>query len=171
MNETMKAILERRSIRSFTDQKIPVEDLKTIVDAARYAPTAMNRQLCQFTVIQNKDAIEKLAAAIRAELGREKYDFYKPDCMILASTPRDCVHGVEDCACALENMFLAAHSLGIGSVWINQLRGICDAPKIRPVLTELEIPVSHLIHGMAALGYAAEPAPAAVKKENVQWIL
>ena len=50
-------------------------------------------------------------------------------------------------------LFLAAHSLGIGSVWINQLQDVCDVPAIRQVLDELGIPADHVVYGMAALGY------------------
>ena len=92
--------------------------------------------------------------------------------MILASNERDNQLGMQDCACALENIFLAAHSLGIGSVWINQLNGICDVPEIRFVLNELRLPENHIVLGMAALGYAAEPGRPANKREDVvEWIL
>ena len=65
----------------------------------------------------------------------------------------------EDNACALENAFLAAHSHGVGSVWINQMLEICDAPAIRALLDELGVPAGHTVYGMAALGYAAPDAP------------
>ena len=45
-----------------------------------------------------------------------------------------------DCACALENIFLAAKSLGIGSCWINQLGQTCDDPDVRAFLTKLGVP-------------------------------
>ena len=150
MNEILNNIKTRRSIRSFTDEKIPKEALEQIVEAGRYAPSAMNRQLCRFTVVQNPAMIENLAAAIGQELNRgSNYNF-----------------------CALENIFLAAHALGIGSVWINQLKGICDAPAIRAVLNELRLPENHIVLGMAALGYPAEPPKEAVKRADVvEWIL
>lgn len=53
-----------------------------------------------------------------------------------------------------KTFFLAAHSLGIGSVWINQLQNICDEPLIRQVLEELAIPSDHVVYGLAALGYS-----------------
>lgn len=172
MNETVNSIMNRRSVRSFTDQKIPRPELETIVDAARYAPSAMNRQLCRFTVVQDKAKINCLAEAIRQKLNRDSgYNFYKPDCLIIASTPEDNQHGIEDCACALENMFLAAHSLGIGSVWINQLKGICNEPEIRAVLDELKIPENHLVFGMAALGYPAAEILRPEKRNDVEWFL
>ena len=173
MNEVLNNIKTRRSIRSITDQKIPKEALEQIVEAGRYAPSAMNRQLCRFTVVQDPVMIEKLAAAIRKELNRDSsYNFYAPNVMLLVSNERSNPHGIEDCACALENIFLAAHVLGIGSVWINQLKGICDTPGIRAVLNEMRLPEDHIVLGMAALGYPAEPPKEAVKRTDVvEWIL
>ena len=128
MNETLNSIFTRRSIRKFTDQKISDDDLKLIAKAACYAPNGRNTERWQFTVIHNEEKIKKLAKAISKELNLDdSYNFYKPDALIIASNSRDNKYGIEDCACALENIFLAAHSLGIGSVWINQLNGICDS--------------------------------------------
>ena len=76
--------------------------------------------------------------------------------LIIPSNERESRWGREDNACALENIFLAAHALGIGSVWINQLQGICDVPEIRAMLHEFGIPENHVVYGMAALGYAKE---------------
>ena len=81
---------------------------------------------------------------------------YQPEILIIPSNQRDNPHGKEDNACAMENIFLAAHSLGIGSVWINQLQGICDEPAIRRILTSFGVPADHVVYGMAALGYAAD---------------
>ena len=90
---------------------------------------------------------------------------------IIPSNEKSSPFGKEDNACALENIFLAAHSFGIGSVWINQLQGICDAPAIRAVLDELEIPADHVVYGMAALGYPAEaPNKQVVKTGKVRFI-
>ena len=58
-----------------------------------------------------------------------------------------------DCACAIENMFLAARSLGIGSCWINQLGTTCDDPEVRAYLTSLGVPENHKVYGCVALGY------------------
>jgi nitroreductase len=171
-NEALKCILTRRSVRSFSGQSIGREELEKIAEAARLAPSAKNSQMWKFTVLQNKKLMKKLASVIAAQLGRgDDYDFYAPDTLIIVSCERDYAYNREDCACALENIFLAAHSLGIGSVWINQLNGICGVPRIREVLTELKIPSSQDVYGMAALGYPAEQAATVEKKEgNVEYI-
>lgn len=169
MNEVIKNIYTRRSVRRFDNKKIPKEFLEVIADVARYAPSGMNRQEWRFTVVQDKELIAKLAKVITTELDRgPDYNFYGADTLIITSSPRDAKYGVEDCACALENMFLAAHSLGIGSVWINQLKGICDVESIREILNEINIPAENICNGIAALGYDdAEPKGKVEKKENV----
>jgi len=51
-------------------------------------------------------------------------------------------------------MFLAAHSLGIGSCWINQLGTTCDDPEVREFISSLGVPENHKVYGCVALGYA-----------------
>jgi nitroreductase len=74
---------------------------------------------------------------------------------------------MEDNACALENIFLAAHSLGIGSVWINQLRHCCDEAEVRAILEEWGIPEDHVVYGIAALGYQDGEPLGEVEKKGV----
>lgn len=130
--------------------------LQEIAKAGVYAPSAMNRQTWKFTIVTNREAISRLADIVGTQLNRAGYDMYQPAALIIPSNDRETVWGREDNACALENIFLAAHSLGIGSVWLNQLQGICDEPPVRAMLNELQIPANHVVYGIAALGYEAE---------------
>lgn len=159
MNEVMNAILTRRSIRKFTGEPVPREILEEVVQAALHAPSGMGKQTWKFTVITNRDIIRRLCAVIAGALNREGYDMYGPAALIIPSNLRDSVWGKEDNACALENIFLAAHSHGVGSVWINQMQGICGQPEVRALLQELGIPDDHVVYGLAALGYADPGTP------------
>ena len=159
MNETMKTILERRSIRSFSNESISEDILKDLANAAMHAPSGMCRKTWKFTVVSNKEIIEKLTRVIEKVLDRPGYDMYKPAALIIPSNECDSKYGREDNACALQNIFLAAQSYGVGSVWINQLTGICDEPEVRLILREIEIPDNHIVYGIAALGYANPNAP------------
>lgn len=159
MNEVMKNILTRRSVRKFTEDPIPADVLKDIVDAALHAPSAIGKQTWKFTVITNKDVIARLAAVIEKAANRPGYDTYRPTVVILPTNAKETKYGCDDNACALENIFLAAHSYGVGSVWINQLRDVCEVPEVRKLLTELGVPADHTAYGIAALGYAAPDAP------------
>ncbi len=165
MNIVMENILSRRSVRAFKDEKIAAEQLMEIAKAGVFAPSAMNRQTWKFTVVTNQEYISRLAHAVEIQLSRKGYDMYRPAALIIPSNDRETIWGREDNACALENMMLAAHSMEIGSVWINQLQGISDEPAIRSVLDELGIPAAHVVYGLLALGYAADDQ---VKKEVVK---
>lgn len=165
MNEVMKNILTRRSVRKFNDQPIAREALDQILQAAIYAPSGMHRETWQFTAVTNREKIQELAKLVEKILGRPGYNFYNPDVLIIASNEKESIWGKEDNACALENIFLAAHSFGIGSVWINQLQTISDHVEIRAYLDKIGVPENHEVYGMAALGYAQEaPSQDVVKK-------
>ncbi|MCI8951390.1 MAG: nitroreductase family protein [Lachnospiraceae bacterium] len=153
MNQTIETILKRRSTRSFMRKPLKEEDLKVIVDCGLHAPSGMGRQTWKFTVVENRERIRELADAVGKELGREGYDMYDPEVLIIPSNLKDSPFGMEDNACAMENIYLAAEALGIGCVWINQLRTICQEPNIRRLLDELHIPQDHVVYGLAALGY------------------
>lgn len=164
MNETMNAILTRRSTRKFLNKPIPEQELQQIIQAALHAPSGMGRQTWQFTAVKNREKIQELAAVIRKVLKRDGYDMYQPEVIIIPSNDRESPFGREDDACAMENIFLAAHSMGIGSVWINQLQGICDEQSVRQVLTSFGIHENHVVYGLAALGYADD---AKAEKERI----
>lgn len=170
MNETLQTIFTRRSTRAFVEKPIPREDLELIVKAALCAPSGMGKQTWKFTVVESREKIQKLAKAIEQVLGREGYDMYAPEVLIIPSNLADSRFGREDNACALENIFLAAASLGIGTVWINQLQGICDEPAIRELLDEFGIPADHVVYGMAALGYGQIPTDEKERIGQAAWV-
>ena len=171
MNAVIENILTRRSIRSFEDKKIPREDMELIVKAGQYAPSAMNMQTFQLTVVQNEEVIRKLYTAIPKYMDglQEGYNFYGCMNLVLISDKEGKEIGQMDCACVAENIFLAAHSLGIGSVWINQLRQTSDGPEVRAALTEAGVPADHRVWVIAALGYASAPAQLKEKTAAVHW--
>lgn len=167
MNQVMDTILTRRSVRAFNEKDIPREELEQILKAAIYAPSGMNRQTFQFTAIVNREKIQELAGLIEKSLSRKGYNFYKPAVLVLTSNTKESNWAKEDNACALENMFLAAKSFGIGSVWINQLQGICDESEIRAFLKAVGVPDDHVVYGAAALGYAEKEPSQVVNKTGM----
>lgn len=168
MNEVLQNILTRRSIRSFKEEQIKDEELDLILQAGVYAPSGMNKQSWQFTAVQNKEKIELLAKVVREALGRDAgYNFYAPPTLIMLSNDKDNTNGLADCACALENIFLMANSLGIGSCWINQLKTICDEKEVREVLNSFGVPENHIVWGMASIGYPADTPKVHERKDGV----
>ena len=158
-----ETILTRRSCRAYTERSISDEDMQALLSAAIYAPSGKNMQDRQFTVLRKRETIAAFARVAATALKREKYDFFQPAALIIASSDPTNPNSGFDCACSLQNIFLMAHSLGIGSCWINQIQYVEDEPAVRQLLTQLGVPADHHVYGLAALGYPAEP-PKAVDK-------
>ncbi|MBR4057537.1 MAG: nitroreductase family protein [Oscillospiraceae bacterium] len=157
MNEVLNAIFTRRSTRAFTDEKLTREELELLLKAGAAAPTAMNRQYFGFVAVANSEKLSALNAAIGEALGKAEYSFYKPAALIIPYTKRDFPLGIDDNACAMENIYLAAHSMGLGCVWINQLRDTCDAPGVRALLRDFGVPDECVVYGSAAVGHPVAP--------------
>ncbi len=192
MNKIIENMLTRRSIRNYKNEQISVEDLNTILLAGSYAPSGMGMQSWKFTAIQNADTMKKVNEALRQTLltipvvaethpyivslikkaEDENSNFlYNAPTYIIVSNLKDNGNAMSDSALAIGNMMLAAHSLGIGSCWLNQLPGLTNMPLIRELMTELGIPENHIIYGSVVMGYAAvEPAQAAPRKDVIHII-
>jgi nitroreductase len=78
---------------------------------------------------------------------------------VITAYDKNSLVGNFDCSAALENIFLAAHSLNIGSCWVHVLAIVGDDPKVRSVLTELGIPENYSIFATAALGFNGGQEP------------
>lgn len=168
-NAIIENILRRRSTRVFEKRPIDHEDLEAIVTCGAWAPSAMNRQEWVFIVIDNAERVATLAKTMGEVLGNDAYNMYQPAAAIIVAHKKGALFGREDDGCALENMFLAAESLNIGSVWINQLQGICDKSSIRTELDSLGVPSDYEVHGICALGYIAKETPPRDRVSQIIW--
>lgn len=176
MNEVLENIKARHSVRAYTSRQVSVEDLDLILEAGTYAPNGMHFETWHFTAVQNEKVLAELNEAVKGAFAksdeprlRERGNsstyccyYHAPTLVIVSNEPTQWWASM-DCACALENIFLAARSLGIGSCWINQVGQTCDDPGVRELLTRLGVPAHHKVYGCAALGYEPEDA---VKKER-----
>ena len=185
-NEVFRAIRARRSTRKYTDKQISSEQLDALLDAAIWAPSGGNNQSWLFTAIQRKDVLEKLNTLVREGFqrwipdddypsklaakersAREGYNFYhNAPILIIASNKPNYENAMADSALALENIFLAAQSLGLGSCYINQLHWLRDDEGVREYLFELGIPREHTICSSAAVGFIDTATPAPPRKDG-----
>lgn len=176
MNETIKNIMNRRSIRNYKEEQIKDDELQAILDAGRFAPSAMNQQSWHFTVIQNKEVLQKIIEATKTTFlnsGNKNFEerakatdfnpFYKAPTLILVSGDEKAIAPQNDCSLALENMFLAAESLGIGSCWIHSLNFLFASEEGKTLKKELGIPEGYNPVGSGVFGYKGvdtpDPAP------------
>lgn len=114
--DVMKAIMERRSVRSFTEQQVTDEQVEQILRAGMNAPSAGNAQPWEFIIIRNKETLTQIAAI-------NQYAAFAPSASvgILACGNLDLEkfqgYWVQDVSAAVENMLLAVHGMGLGAVW------------------------------------------------------
>lgn len=170
MNPVIRAILARRSVRNYTERPVPENVLSMILKAGYYAPSGHNLQTWRFTVIRSREKIEELKTVTKEVCKRKKvicHGFENPPCLILISNDRRNANGCQDASCAAENIFLAALSYGLSSVWLNPLMTICDEKEIRDLLEEYGIPDEHIVWCMAAIGYSESRGTLLAKKEDV----
>ena len=122
-----------------------------------------------FTVLTKEEDIQKLAKAIGDSLELQNYRIYDAKALIIVTVPKDLRLGDADTSTAMENMYLASHALGIGAVWINQLREN-NSEVVRKVLSEFKIPDEHISYGMLALGYSDETPKEKERTEKIVFI-
>jgi Nitroreductase len=192
-NQVLDCILSRRSVRSFKQEQISNGELNSILQAAVWAPSGSNNQSWLFTAVQDPGVLDRLNAQLRrgfldwqpgerespAKLGAKKraenedaHFFYHAPTLVIASNVPDYPNAMADCSCALQNMFLAAHSLGVGSCWINQFTWLNGCAPLREYLATLGVPQEQVVCGAAAFGYRNGEAPKApARRENTVRII
>ncbi|HIJ76606.1 MAG TPA: nitroreductase [Deltaproteobacteria bacterium] len=167
MNETIKTLLERRSIRKFKPERIKEEELNAILDAGMYAPSGANQQSALFVVIQDKETLKKLSAMNAAVLGKDFDPYYGAPTVILVFADKSKISPVEDASLALGNMFNAAASLGIGSCWVHRTKEMFETDEGKYLLSKWGITGDYIGVGSCILGYPDCKHPkAAPRKDN-----
>lgn len=159
MNEVIQNILTRRSWRSYQSRQIDDEQLEAILQCGLYAPSAMNQQSWHFTVLQNRELIDKLTKGCQQMMGIQHDPFYGAPTLVLVTGREGNIAPVADCALAMENMFLAAASLGIGSCWINCLGRYLATEPGKAFAREIGIPEGYQGVGCVILGLPQGEAP------------
>ncbi len=150
--EVQEALLNRRSIRKYKDQKLSKENLDKILKAAMYSPSAMNLQAWQFIVIDDRQMlVETIKSIPYAEMLRQS-----AAAIIVcgdSSVEKNESWLLQNCSAAIQNILLSAHGLGIGSCWIaiHGMDEIYQNIKAQFKLPENIVPVS-----LISLGYPDE---------------
>ena len=178
--EALEAIFTRRSTRDYRPDPVEKEKLELILKAARQAPSGGNSQTNHFLVIRNRDVIRTLVemaetAFAKMEIAEDTYISlkhaiaaskkggyvfcYNAPVLIAVANRRDYGNNLADCACAIENMMVAANALDLGSCWINQLRWLNGEPALNDYLRSLGMKENERIYGAVIIGYPAAGLP------------
>ena len=180
MNDIIQTILTRRSVRAYQPRQIGEKDLQEILLAGQYAPTAMGDQLWHFTVVQNAELKEKLQLLCKASFKNsdipslrelssrdDVHVFYHAPTLVIVSADSKALAPLWDSVLAMENMLLAASSLGISSCWVHSPMIVYGAPEGPASLSSigLNFPEGHVPYAAAVFGYSAQPLPEAAPRK------
>ena len=166
MNEVIKNIVERRSVKKY--KNIPVEEnlIDEIVMAGTYAPSGMNRQSPIILAITNQEVRDNIASINAKIMGTDIDPFYGAPVVLVVLADKDCPTHVYDGSLVMENMMLAAHSLGLGSCWIHRAKETFETEEGREILKNLGIEGEYEGIANCILGYPDEVKEASPRKEN-----
>jgi nitroreductase len=131
--DALKAILGRRSIRKFTGENVPDEDVKKLLEAAMAAPSACNQQPWHFVVIRSRDTFNEIMKIQPYTKMLEKASL----AVVVCADPelQTCPgFWVQDCSAATENLLLAVHAMGYGATWCGVYPGDDVVWKMRELL-------------------------------------
>ena len=149
--ETIDCIKSRRSIRKFLDKEVPKNILNKILECAVAAPSSQNCQPWQFVIVTNEEKKKKLAGL--KDEGNQQHILTAPILIVVCvDTEKSPTRFVEDGVSATQNILLAAHDLGLGSVYVTgcKLSNPEIAEKIREILN---LPVELMPITILPLGY------------------
>lgn len=168
MNEIIKAMEERRSIRNFKPDMPSREDLEQIIEAGLYAANGKGKQAVITVAVTNKELRDKISK-INCEIGgwKEGFDpFYGAPVILIVLAEKDWPNRVYDGSLVMGNMMLAAHSLQLGSIWIHRAKEEFELPEYQQLLKQLGIEGEWEGIGHCAVGYVEGEIPKAAKRKD-----
>lgn len=174
MNEIIKAIKERRSIRKFKPDMPPKADIEQIVEAGLYAANGMGKQAVVTVAITNQEIRNRIAEANRQIGGwKEGFDpFYGAPVILIVLAEKNWVNRVYDGSLVMGNMMLAAHSLRLGSIWIHRAKEEFEQDEWRKLLSDIGVSGEWEGIGHCAVGYIEGEVPRAARRKEgrVFWV-
>lgn len=181
INETLKIIKQRRSIRSYEEEQIKDEELQAVLESGMYAPNAGD-QAWHFTVVQNKELLDKLNISAKEVAKQMDFGQFKelgnsemfnclygaPTLIIVSGNEKAPMPLEADCAAATQNMLLTAEAIGLGACWIFFVLLAFNSPQGPELRKELKIPEGYKHYYSAVFGYKkAEAGEAPERKPNL----
>ncbi len=174
MNDIIKAMKERRSVRKFKSDMPDKKDIEQIVEAGLYAANGRGKQAVITVAVTNRELRDKISDINRKIGGwSEGFDpFYGAPVILIVLADKNWPTCVYDGSLVMGNMMLAAHSLGLGSIWIHRAKEEFETDEYKELLKSLGVEGEWEGIGHCAVGYADGdiPTPADRKDGRVFWV-
>ncbi|MDO4203053.1 MAG: nitroreductase [Selenomonadaceae bacterium] len=152
-NETVKVLIERRSVKKYKSEQIKDEELETIIEAARYTASGHNYQPVKVVVVQDKATRDLLSQMNAKILGASIDPFYNAPTVIVVIADKSSPTYVEDGALVLGNLMNAAKAIGVDSCWINRAKETFETEEGKALLKKWGIEGDYAGIGNCILGY------------------
>ena len=161
MNETLKVLKERRSIRKYKAEQVRDEDLNAILEAGTWAATGKNLQSPVMVVVQDQETISYMSKLNAQIQGNPNADpFYGAPMVVVVLADGENYNWMADGSLVMGNLMNAAWSIGVGSCWINRAKELFDMPEGKALLAKWGLPERLEGVGNCILGYPAGELPA-----------
>lgn len=165
MNEIIKAMETRRSIRGYKEDMVPEELIAEVVEAGTYAATGMGRQSPIILAVTNKEVRDRLSKVNAEIMGTTGDPFYGAPVVLVVLADKSRPTYLYDGSLVMGNLMLAAHSLDLGSCWIHRAKETFEREEGKAILKELGIEGDYEGIGNCVIGYAKEPAKDAAPRK------
>lgn len=167
MNQIIKAMETRRSVRQYLPELPDSADVDQIIDAGLYAANGMGRQATKIICVSDRKTRDELSELNRQIGGwKEGFDpFYGAPLVLVVLGQKDWANRVYDGSLVLGNMMLAAHALGYGSCWIHRAKEEFETDYGRWLFRKLGIEGEWEGIGHLVVGRPAGPAPKAAERK------
>ncbi len=166
-NPVIEAMKTRRSCRAFKPDSVPRELVEQVAEAGLWAASGMGRQPVRIVAVTDKVLRDRIAEQNRKIGGwPEGFDpFYGAPVILAVVADKSAFTAVYDGSLVMGNLLLAAHSLGLASIWIHRAKEEFESEEGRALLASLGIEGDWEGIGHCALGYAAGPLPAGAPRK------
>ena len=168
MNEALKVLKERRSIRKYKKDQINEDQLNQILEAATYAPTGMGKQSPIMVVVQDEGTIKELSKMNAEVTGTNSDPFYgAPTVVVVLADRGSRPTYIEDGSLVMGNLMNAAYAVGVDSCWVHRAKEVFESERGKELLKKCGVEGDYVGIGHCILGYRdCEYPKAKPRKEN-----
>ncbi len=167
MSEVLNTILSRVSVKKYKSDPVPKEMIEKIIEAGLSAPSGLNKQSAIILAVTNKQIRDELSLVNAGKDPFKRIDpFYGAPCVLVVLADKSVPTHVYDGSLVMENLLLAAHSLGLGACWIHRAKETFELPRWKAFLQELGIEGEYEGIGNCVVGYPEVVPEAKPRKEN-----
>ena len=169
MNESIKNMIERRSVRGYKPDMIPNEDLDLILEAGTYAATGMGMQSPIIVAVTDKATRDQLSKMNADVMGTDTDPFYGAPVVLVVLADKNRPTYIYDGSLVMGNLMNAAASLGIGSCWIHRAKEEFESEEGKELLKSLGIKGDYVGIGHCVLGYVDGEYPE-IPERKPNWV-